>query len=333
VRGNPIVESGSSRRSEPLRLAYLAWVVVCLVWGTTYLAIRVALETIPPASLGAIRFIIAGFLLAGVLKARGVALPARVHWRGMAIVGVLLIGVGNGMVVVAEQWVPSGIAAVVIATTPFWMAGLEALIPGGERFSRRTLVGMTIGFAGILLLLWPDLTAGGSVGRQFLYGLIALQLAEIGWSGGTAYSRRHAREENALAAAALQMIFGGAAMLVMACVGREWAYLHFTARTAMAELYLIVVGSLIAFPAYIYALKHLPVATVSLYAYINPVIAVLLGALLLGEPFGLRIVIASALVLLGVGVVRGWMGKRATARRAAAALNSDVVERAPRSFG
>jgi drug/metabolite transporter (DMT)-like permease len=310
-------ERGS--RTSPARFAYAAWLVVCLVWGTTYLAIRVALETIPPASVGAIRFIIAGFLLAVALKARGVALPARAQWRGLAVVGVLLIGVGNGMVVVAEQWVPSGIAAVVIATTPFWMAGLEALIPGGERFSRRTLIGMTIGFTGILLLLWPELTAGGSVGRQFLYGLIALQFAEIGWSAGTAYSRRHAREENALAAAALQMIFGGAAMLVVAVAAGEVVNVHFTARTAAAELYLIVVGSLVAFPAYIYALKHLPVATVSLYAYINPVIAVLLGALLLGEPFGLRIVFASALVLLGVGVVRGWVRKRPTARSAAAA--------------
>jgi drug/metabolite transporter (DMT)-like permease len=333
ARRHPNVKSGDTRApgatGEPhaelavsegaKSTAYAAWIVVCLVWGTTYLAIRVALETIPPASVGAIRFIIAGVLLAVILAARGVALPARAHWRGLAIVGILLIGVGNGMVVVAEQWVPSGIAAVVIATTPFWMAGLEALIPGGERFSQRTLIGMTIGFAGILLLLWPDLMAGGSVGRQFLYGIVALQLAEIGWSGGTAYSRRHARGENALAAAALQMIFGGSAMLVVAVAGREWENLHFTARTAAAELYLIVVGSLVAFPAYIYALKHLPVATVSLYAYINPMIAVLLGALLLGEPFGMRIVIASALVLLGVGVVRGWMARRATARGATAA--------------
>ena len=292
------------RRDPALRLAYSAWLTVCLVWGTTYLAIRVALETIPPASVGAIRFVLAGILLAVFLRARGVRLPGRAHWRGLAIVGVLLIGVGNGMVVVAEQWVPSGIAAVVIATTPFWMAGMEGLIPGGERFSRRTLIGMTIGFAGILLLLWPDLTAGGSLGRQFLVGLIALQLAEIGWAAGTAYSKRQAREENALAAAALQMLFGGIALLIVAVIRGEFADLRFSTRSAAAELYLIVVGSLVAFPAYIYALKHLPVSTVSLYAYINPVIAVLLGALLLGEPFGLRIVIASAVVLLGVSVVR-----------------------------
>lgn len=306
-------------RGDPaLRLAYLAWLAVCLIWGTTYLAIRVALETIPPASVGAIRFVIAGVLLAGLLAVRGVKLPRISHWPGLALVGLLLLGVGNGMVVVAEQWVPSGVAAVVIATAPFWIAGLEALIPGGERFSRRTLLGMTIGFGGILLLLWPDLTAGGAIGRQFLYGLIALQLAELGWAAGTAYSKRHAREENALAAAALQMIFGGTAMLIIAVAAGELSRLQFTVRSAMAELYLIVFGSLVGFPAYIYALKHLPVSTVSLYAYVNPVIAVLLGALLLGEPFGVRIVIASGLVLLGVAVVRGWTARRAAARRAAA---------------
>jgi drug/metabolite transporter (DMT)-like permease len=304
---------------RPTRLAYGAWLAVCLIWGTTYLAIRVALETIPPALIGGIRFLIAGVVLAAILAARGERLPGRAHWGGLLIVGVLLIGVGNGMVVVAEQWVPSGIAAVVIATTPFWMATVEALIPGGERFSRRTLTGMGIGFSGILLLLWPDLTAGGTGGRQFVIGLIALQLAEIGWAIGTSYSKRHARDVNALAAAALQMIYGGAAMMAIAILRGEWADLYFTARSATAEIYLIVVGSLVAFPAYIYALKHLPVSTVSLYSYVNPVIAVVLGTLLLGEPFGLRIVVASALVLTGVGVVRGWMGKRTAGRKAAAA--------------
>lgn len=303
----------------PPRLAYGAWLAVCLIWGTTYLAIRVALETIPPALIGGVRFLIAGLVLAAVLAARGERLPGREHWRGLVIVGVLLIGVGNGMVVMAEQWVPSGIAAVVIATSPFWMATVEALIPGGERFSRRTLAGMSIGFSGILLLLWPELTAGGTVGRQFVIGLVALQLAEIGWAIGTSYSKRHAREVNALGAAALQMIFGGAAMMAIAIVRGEWTDLYFTARSAAAEIYLIVVGSLFAFPAYIFALKHLPVSTVSLYSYVNPVIAVVLGSLLLGEPFGVRIVIASALVLTGVGVVRGWMGKRTAARKTAAA--------------
>lgn len=292
------------------RLAYLAWAAVCLIWGTTYLGIRVALETIPPALIGGIRFTIAGVVLAALLRARGERLPGREHWRGMATVGLLLIGVGNGAVIVAEQWVPSGITAVVIATSPFWMAIVEALIPGGERFSSRALTGMCIGFGGILLLLWPDLTAGGEIGRQFVVGLVALQLAQVGWSIGTSYSKRHAPQENALAASALQMFFGGAAMLAVATVRGEWRDLAFSARSVAAELYLIVAGSLVAYPAYVYALRHLPVSTVSLYAYINPVIAVLLGALLLAEPLGARIVFASALVLAGVAVVRGGAGTR-----------------------
>jgi drug/metabolite transporter (DMT)-like permease len=302
----------------PARLAYLSWVAVCLIWGTTYLAIRVALETIPPALIGGLRFTAAGLVLAAALVVRGERLPRRIHWRGLAIVGVLLIGVGNGAVIVAEQWVPSGIAAVVVATTPFWMAIIEALIPGGERFSRRALTGMCVGFTGILVLLWPDLTAGGTLGRQFGWGLLALQLAEIGWAVGTSYSKRHAPEENALAAAALQMCFGGLAMLAAATVRGEWSQLAFSARSGAAELYLVAAGSLVAYPAYVYALKHLPVSTVSLYAYINPVIAVILGTLLLREPFGVRIVFASALVFAGVAVVRGW-GTSATARPRAVA--------------
>ena len=297
-----------------MRLAYAAWIAVCLIWGTTYLAIRVALESIPPALVGGIRFTVAGAVLAAVLAARGERLPAPRNWTGLAVIGLLLIAIGNGSVVVAEQWVPSGLAAVVIATTPFWMATIEALIPGGERFSRRTLVGMCIGFAGIVLLLWPDLTAGGDLGRQFLLGLLALQFAEIGWAAGTSYSKRRSPHENALAASAMQMIFGGLAMVLIGTVLGEWGDLRFTTRTAAAELYLILVGSLAGFPAYIYALKHLPVSTVSLYAYVNPVIAVLLGTLLLNEPFGPRIVLGSALVFAGIAVVRGWMQKRATTR-------------------
>ena len=203
------------------RRAYLSWVAVCLTWGTTYLAIRVALETIPPALIGGLRFTAAGVVLALILIARGQPLPRRVYWRGLAVVGILLIGIGNGAVIVAEQWVPSGIAAVVIATTPFWMAIVEALTPGGERFSRRALTGMCIGFGGIVLLLWPGLLAGGTPGRNFAVGLLALQLAEVGWAVGTSYSKRHAPGENALGAAAMQMCFGGAMMLTVATLRGE----------------------------------------------------------------------------------------------------------------
>lgn len=290
-------------RTAP-RSAYLAWFSVCIVWGTTYLAIRVALESIPPALVGGLRFVVAGAVLALVLRMRGESVPPRAQWPGLALQGTLMLAVGNGLVVWAEQWVPSGIAAVVIASSPFWMATTEALIPGGERFSTRTLTGMTVGFTGIVLLVWPDLTAGGAWGRRFAYGMIALQLAEIGWSLGTSYSKRRTRHENALTASALQMVFGGAVMLAVATFRGEWAMLSFTPRTVAAEVYLIVFGSFAGYSAYIYALKHLPVSTVSLYAYVNPIIAVVLGAVVLGEPLDGRIAVASALVLAGIAVVR-----------------------------
>jgi len=285
------------------RRAYLAWFAVCVIWGTTYLAIRVALETIPPALIGAFRYLPAGAALAIILRLRGERLPGVAHWKGLALLGFLMIGLANGGVIWAEQWVPSGIAAVVVAASPFWMTGLEAAL-GGERITTQSLIGLVIGFSGILMLVWPELTAGGELGRQFGVGVVALQVACIGWALGSSYSRRHARTENALGAAALQMIFGGLLMLIAGTVRGEWANLTFTWRSAIAELYLIAFGSLVAYSAYVYALKYLPVSTVSLYAYINPVIAVVLGTLLLGEAFGWRVVIGAAVVFAGVAVVR-----------------------------
>jgi drug/metabolite transporter (DMT)-like permease len=299
-------------RSEHHRSAYIAWIAVCLIWGTTYLGIRVALETIPPALVGALRYLVAGIALAAILAARGERLPGPAHWSGLALLGVLMIGVGNGGVIWAQQWVPSGIAAVVVASSPFWMTGFEAVLPGGERLTARGIAGLVIGFFGILLLVWPELAAGGELGRQFATGVVALQLACIGWALGSSYSRRHAREENALGAAAVQMIFGGLFMALAATLRGEWSALAFNWRSALAESYLIVFGSLVGYSAYVYALKHLPISTVSLYAYINPVIAVVLGTILLGEPFGWRVVIGAAVVFTGVAVVR-YSGRAASA--------------------
>lgn len=277
---------------------------MCLIWGTTYLAIRIALETIPPALVGAIRYTLAGAILAAVLHLRGERLPPRSYWGGLAVVGGLMVAVGNGGVIWAEQWVPSGFAALLVASSPFWMASIEALLPGGERMTLRVVVGLLVGFSGIILLVWPDLTVGGAGGRQFALGIVALQIACLGWSLGSSYSRRHGREENALGAAALQMIFGGLIMLSVATALGEWRSLTFTPRTFAAELYLLLIGSLVGYPAYVFALKHLPVSTVSLYAYVNPVIAVVLGTAILDEPFGPRVMAAAVLVFVGSAAVR-----------------------------
>jgi len=290
--------------TRPPRLAWIAWIAVCIIWGTTYLGIRIALETIPPAVMAAMRWTMGGLIVAGVVRARGERLPGPKAWPGLALLGLLMIGFGNGFVVYAEQVVPSGLTAVVIATSPFWMVGVEALLPAGERMRRGAFAGLLVGFSGIVLLVWPDLRAGGTGAMQFAAGLVALQLACAGWAAGSAYSKRHRHSDDVLGATAVQMLFGGVLMGVLATVMGEWASLAFTPRTAGALAYLTIVGSVGAFVSYLYALRHLPVSTVSLYAYINPVIAVVLGALILGEPFSIRVVIATALVLVGLGIVR-----------------------------
>jgi drug/metabolite transporter (DMT)-like permease len=286
------------------RLAYAAWGAVCIIWGTTYLAIKVCLETVPPTLMGGLRYTIAGALLLGLLVAMGERLPARTSWPGLALLGVLMIGVGNSGVVWAEVWIPSGITAVVVASTPFWMVGIEALMPSGERPRPWQVAGLAIGFSGIVLLVWEDLTAGGAQARNVIAGLAALQIASAGWALGSSYSRRHARHENALAAASFEMIAGGLAMLAVGTLLGEWPRLAFTGTTATAFTYLVVAGAIGGFASYIYALKHLPVTTVSLYAYANPVIAVVLGSLLLGEAFDVRMAAAVLVILLGIALVQ-----------------------------
>ena len=278
--------------------------MVCLVWGTTYLGIRIALESIPPMLVGGLRFTVAGGLLAAILWLRGYPLPRPREWSGLAMLGCLMLGMGNGGVVWAEQTVPSGIAAVLVAAQPFWITGIEALLPTGERLAPRAFGGLMVGFVGIVVLVWPDLRVGGEWSGAFLVGVLTTQLACLGWSIGSSYSKRRPAEENAIMASAFQMIFGGFCLLVVATARGEWSDLAFTPRALAAELYLVVVGSWAGYSAYIYALKYLPITTVMLYSYINPVIAVLLGTVVMSEPFGVRVIVASALVLAGVAIVR-----------------------------
>jgi drug/metabolite transporter (DMT)-like permease len=245
-----------------------------------------------------------------VLTAAGRRLPGPRTWASLALLGFLMNVVGNGFVVWAEQHVPSGLTAVVVGTVPFWFVCIEAVLPRGERLTARTLAGLAIGFAGIVVLVWPEMAAGGSEGRAMFMGVLALQVACAGWALGSSCTRRLAASSDALSAAAMQMLFSGVILLGIATAGGEWSELHFTARSLGAMVYLTLVGSAVAYTAYVYAIGHLPMSTVSLYAYINPIIAVVLGALLLGEPFSIRIVIASVLVLAGIAVVRGVQSRR-----------------------
>jgi drug/metabolite transporter (DMT)-like permease len=284
------------------RSAYLAWLVVCLVWGTTYLCIRVALETMPPLLMAGARWVLAGAIILIGLKIRGERIPKPGAWWSLTLLGILLIGFGNGAVVWAEQTVPSGLTAVLVAAVPFWMVGVERFMPNAERVSIRRLVGLLVGFGGILLLVWPEL--GVDARKGFVGGVVATQLACAGWAIGSSYSRRRGTEENVLAAASLEMLFGGLALLLAGALRNEWANLAITPRTGTALAYLIVAGSVAGFSAYAYALKHLPVAIVSVYAYVNPMIAVLLGTLILGESLSPRLAVAGAIVLVGMALVK-----------------------------
>jgi drug/metabolite transporter (DMT)-like permease len=290
-------------RRDARRRAWFAWAAVCLIWGTTYLAIKLALTSIPPFLLGGLRYTAAGAALAAFLRIRGDRWPERRTWPGFALLGLLMFGIGNGGVVWAELWVASGLAAVVIATSPFWMVGVEALSPGGERLAGRHVIGLLLGFAGILLLVGPSLRGGSGQRWQTLAGVLALQLACAGWAVGSSYGKRHAPKVTPAMSAAAQMLCGGVVMLTAGSLLGEWRALSFTRVSTGALIYLTVLGSLAAFVAYIYALTHLPVSIVSLYAYINPVIAVALGTLLLGEPFDVRMVLAVAIILAGLAIV------------------------------
>lgn len=290
--------------SSHTRRAWLAWCSVCLIWGTTYLAIKISLDTIPPLLLGGLRYVAAGLTLAVVLRVSGRTLPAFSTWPRLALLGAIMLGVGNGGVVVGEQYLTSGLTAVVIATSPFWMVGVDSLIPGGEPFRRRDGVGLAIGFAGIVLLVWPEIAHGGATARAFALGVVSVQIACLGWAVASSYTKRHVLPADVVGAAAVQMFFGGVLMIAVGSLIGEWQHFSITLRTGLGLAYLTLAGGVIAFAAYSYALRFLPLATVSLYTYVNPVIAVALGIMLLHEPFALRQLAAAAVIFVGMAVVR-----------------------------
>ncbi len=285
------------------RLAWVAWGTICIVWGTTYVAIKIALATIPPFLMGGLRYIAAGLLLGGLAVLRGYRLPPVGQWGTLAVLGFLMLLMGNGGVAWGSQHLPSGLVAVLVGMSPFWMTGVDALMRDGKQLFARQWIGLTVGLAGITTLVWPDITAGGGSGRNFLFGVIALQLACAGWAVGSAYTRRHVMPGHIFGAAAVQMATGGVFMLITGTLVGEWSRISFNQATTMAFVYLVVLGSVIGFAAYSYALQHLDIAIVSLYTYINPVIAVALGTVVLGEPFHPRMAVAAGIIATGIVIV------------------------------
>ncbi|HEY8485568.1 MAG TPA: drug/metabolite exporter YedA [Longimicrobiales bacterium] len=293
-------------RGGPSRaLVIAAFAAVYLIWGSTYLAIRFGLETLPPFLLGAARFLVAGAILYGWARWRGAARPSRAEWGAAAWIGALLLLVGNGAVVWAEQRVASGVAALLVATVPFWMVVVEAVRPGGVRPNRRVKVGLVVGLFGLALLTGPGQLVGGGGGVD-LVGAAVLLVGSLGWSIGSVYSRHARLPSSPLLATGMQMLVSGACFLVISGLAGELAGLRVEAislRSILGLAYLIVFGSLVGFTAYGWLLRVSTPARVSTYAYVNPVVAVLLGWLLGGEPLTARIVLAMVIILGSVALI------------------------------
>lgn len=304
--------------------AWAAFAVVCSVWGTTYLAIAIALETIPPLLLTGARFVTAGLIMLLIARLRGETLPRdRRTLANLALIGFLMVGVGNLAVVWAELYVPSGIAALLVATAPFWMAIIEMFRSAGERVSLQSGAGMAIGFFGVALLVTPR-GSGGTLSTGFLLGALAIQIGGICWQLGSAHGKYNLAHVPLLSSSALQMLFGGLIVTVAGFAIGEGPRFVLTPRTFAALAYLTIFGSVIAYSAYVFALAHMRTTHSSLYAYVNPAVAVFLGWLILDEPLTIVSVAAMFIILAGVALVQtaGWRKSAAPAREAAAVKNA-----------
>jgi len=280
-----------------------AFVPVYVIWGSTYLAIRVGGANMPSAVFAGVRFVLAGLVMLGALAAlRRPLRPSRKDLLTLAGAGLLLLVGGNGLLVLAETVVPSGMAALVIATVPLWIAGLEAVLPGGERIAARGIVGILLGLLGLVILSWPELTHASQEMAQPV-GLAVLLGAALSWSSGTLLMRRRPVKVDAFVATGWEMLFGGGLNLMLGLLIQGRQPITWNAALAGSLLYLIVFGSLLTLTAYVWLLKHIPAAKVATYAYVNPVIAVFLGWWLLGETVTAYLIGGMAVIVLAVVLV------------------------------
>ena len=300
-----VVSPAAAKPPTPARSAVvLAFVAIYLIWGSTYLGIRVAIESMPPFLMAAARFLIAGGVLFAFLKLRGAPWPTRRQWTTNAVIGTLLLLGGNGLVVWAELTIPSGITALLIGIGPLFIVLTEWAWPGGLRPSAITMGALLLGFAGVTWLAapWETRTNGG----LHPAGVIAVLGACFFWALGSIYSRHAKHGADAFMASALQMLGGGASLLVVALLHGDFVQLDvesITPRAWVAFAYLIAIGSLVGFSTFVWLMRHTSPARVSTYAYVNPVVAVFLGWLILDEPIGPRTLVASAVIVGAVVII------------------------------
>jgi len=301
-------------------------IALYIVWGSTYLAIRFAVETIPPFLHGALRFLASGAILFIWRRAAGDAMPTMSNWKFTAIVGTLLLLGGNGLVALAEKSVPSGIAALMISTSPFWLVLFESLRARGTKPTWQSIVGLIIGFAGVFLLIGPAEITGS--GQKFdTFGTILLIFAPILWSLGSIYARGTDMPKSTLMSTGMQMLAGSVSLFLVSVITGELNGFHFgevSMRSWWGLIYLITFGSLVGFVAYGWLLHNAPVSLFSTYAYVNPVVAVFLGWLLADEDLNARIAIASAIIIGSVIFIN--YARQLSSRKAEEHLVPEEVE-------
>ncbi len=291
--------------TPPSRTALLlGFAAIYIIWGSTYLGIRIAVETMPPFLMAGVRFLVAGGALFFVLKLRGAAWPARAQWRDHAIVGTCLLLGGNAVVAWAEQTVPSGLTTLILGASPMFMVLMEWARPGGTKPTGALWLGFAVGLAGLFILLGPGALPAGV--RPPALSVAALLFASLSWWGGSLFSKYAKSGAEPLTAATLQMLCGGVVMTLFGLAIGEAPRVHLaaiSARSWIAWSYLVVAGSLVAFPVYVWLLKHSTPARVSTYAYVNPIVAVILGWAILNEPLTPRIALAAAVIIGAVAII------------------------------
>ncbi len=282
----------------------LALGTIYLIWGSTYLAIRFTIETLPPFLMSGARFLLAGIIMYGIMRLRGEIKPTWIHWRSAAIVGGLLLMGGNGSVVWGEQYIPSSIAALLVATVPLWMVLLDWLWKGNARPTGVVVSGIVLGFTGIIFLV----TQGDFSSFSHLnpLGVGAVLFAALSWATGSIYSRSARLPKSPLLATGMEMIAGGLLLFAASVVNGEWAALDLAGvsmRSFLSWVYLLIAGSMIGLSCYIWLLRVAPASRVATYAYVNPVVAVLLGWSLADEPLTWQTLLASSIIIASVFLI------------------------------
>jgi len=295
--------------------AFLAWINVCVIWGTTYLVIRIGVQHLPPMLFAGIRWIIAGSIFIVFMKWKGKALPKANEIVHLAIVGLALLGLGNGLVVVSEQWIPSGLTALLLSTVPFGIVGLESLLPKGPKLNLTIMTGLIMGLLGVFLIFKGEVKYLLVVENRL--GILGIMMAVFFWSLGSIYSKYKKVNVHPLMGASVQMLVAGTAMAIVGVSLGELQKITLEMKGFLSLAYLITVGSWVGYGSYIYAIAHLPLSLVATHAYVNPIIALFLGWLILDEELNLQIIIAAFVIFVGVSIVRhgsaqlkGWESKR-----------------------